>query len=73
MVDENNTQANSIFVIRFYRFFMDTEPYWWGRIEHVQSSKERNFTHLEDMLSFIRSFDIVIEAENSEETDGSIS
>lgn len=67
MVETNNSQPNSIFVIRFYRSYQDKGPYWRGRIEHVQSSKWLYVIHLEDMLNFIRSFDIDLEWGDSKE------
>lgn len=61
MAENDHRQANSIFVIRFYRSYQNTGPTWRGRIEHVQSGKWLYFYHPGDMLRFIQGFDILME------------
>jgi hypothetical protein len=44
------------FVVRIWRETGAEHPQWRGRIEHVQSGKQRAFLRLAEMLEFIESF-----------------
>lgn len=69
MAESYHRQANSIFVIHFYRSYQNRGPTWRGRIEHVQSGKWLYFNHPGDMLRFIQDFDILMEGTDGGEDD----
>jgi hypothetical protein len=69
MAESYHRQANSIFVIHFYRSYQNRGPTWRGRIEHVQSGKWSYFYHPRDMLRFVQGFDILMETTDEGEDD----
>jgi hypothetical protein len=56
-----NLRSISTFIVRFCRSCQNNGLCWRGRIEHVQSGRWLSFFRPADMLTFIRSFDIVLE------------
>lgn len=44
------------FIIHVWREAGSSAPLWRGRIEHVQSRKQRAFLRLSEMLEFIEGF-----------------
>ena len=63
-MEKHTPHSMSTFVIRCWREYEGQSTLWRGRIEHVQSGKQRAFESLDQMVRFVQGY-IDMESEES--------